>query len=309
MFRTVALLLLASTATAATAQGSIHSEATPFDIAITVDDLPAHGALPKGMTRVGIARSYLDTLHRHGVKQAYGFVNAIQIEKEPDSAPVLALWRKAGYPLGNHTYSHANIDSAPSLAAWQADVEKGEPAVAAQMKGADWHWLRFPYLATGSDAARHDAAAAWLAGRGYRIADVSVSFNDWAYTDTYARCVAQDNLQAVAMMKRDYLRNVDDGIIWMKATSKAVYGHIIPQVLLTHVGGWSAMMLPEVMKRLDAAGAHYVTLAQAEADPAYAQADALPGGGGIMERWAKSQKIALPMQEPALPAYLQTLCR
>lgn len=310
MFRTVALsLLLAACATGAMAQGGHQHTATPFDIAITVDDLPAHGALPKGMTRVGIARSYLDTLHRHGVKQAYGFVNAVQIEKEPDSAPVLALWRKAGYPLGNHTYTHLNLDSAPSLAAWQADVEQGEPAVAAQMKSADWHWLRFPNLSAGRDAERHDAAAAWLAGRGYRIADVSMSFSDWAYTDTYARCVAQGNMQAIAMMKRDYLRSVNEGIAWTKATSNAVYGRMIPQVLLTHVGGWSAVMLPEVMARLDAAGAHYVPLAQAEADPAYAQADTLPGGGGIMERWAKSRNIALPMPPPALPSYLPTLCR
>jgi peptidoglycan/xylan/chitin deacetylase (PgdA/CDA1 family) len=301
---TVALLSIAP----ASAQPA--PPADRFDIAITVDDLPAHGALPQGMTRVGIARSYLATLKKHGVPQAYGFVNAVHLQEEPDSAPVLALWRKAGYPLGNHTYSHLNLDHAPSLEAWEADLERGEPPIAAQMQGADWHWLRFPNLGDGATPALHDGAAAYLAQHGYKVADVSISFSDWAYTDTYARCVAKHDDAAIASMKADYLRSVDEGIVWMKAASKATYGRVIPQVLLTHVGGWSAMMLPEVMARLDAAGAHYVPLAKAEADPAYAMADRLPGGGGIMERYAKAQGVDLSkLGHPAPPRNLATLCR
>ena len=298
----------------ASAQATPHSQASRqadgFEIAITVDDLPAHGALPQGMTRAGIAQSYIATLKRHGVRQAFGFVNAGLIEHEPRSAGVLTQWRQAGYPLGNHTYSHLNLDRATSLEAWEADVERGEPLVARQMPRGGWRWLRFPNLAGGSDPARHDGAAAYLAARGYRIADVSMSFSDWAYTDAYARCVAQGNDSAIAAMKADYLQGVDQGIAWMKATSMQVYGRIIPQVLLTHLGGWSAMMLPQVMARLDAAGARYVPLAKAEADPAYAKAQALPGGGDIMERFARANHREMPaITRPTIPANLDTVCR
>jgi hypothetical protein len=44
-------LLLAAALFAAT---SVHAR-DRFDVAITVDDLPAHGPLPAGMTRAGIA--------------------------------------------------------------------------------------------------------------------------------------------------------------------------------------------------------------------------------------------------------------
>ena len=258
-----------------------------FDVAVTVDDLPAHGKLPPGMTRVGIAASHLAAFKAHGVAQAFGFVNAAGIGAEPGSEAVLDLWRTHGHPLGNHTFSHMNLEHAPSLAAWQADVAAGEPAVAAKMAGAHWRYLRYPFLNAG--AARQDGALAWLRARGYRIADVSLSFGDWAYTDAYARCVATGDAAAIARMKAHYLDEVDTGIARMKAESMRVFGRIIPQVLLTHIGGWSAATLPDVLARLDAAGARYVGLDQAQSDAAYAA----PGGGTVIARVAAQQGIVL----------------
>ena len=103
-----------------------------FDIAITVDDLPYHGALPPGMTRLDVAEGYLRTLKAHGVPQAYGFVNASKLTQEPGVDAVLDAWRAAGYPLGNHTFTHLNLDRAASLEAWRSDVIAGEPAELAE---------------------------------------------------------------------------------------------------------------------------------------------------------------------------------
>jgi peptidoglycan/xylan/chitin deacetylase (PgdA/CDA1 family) len=293
-------------ALAALGIAAAHAQAPKrFDIAITVDDLPSHGELPPGMTRLGIAQSYLATLKSHGVPEAFGFANASKLDKEPGTAAVLAAWRQAGYPLGNHTFTHMNLERAPSFDAWQADAIAGEPAVAAAMGSNDWHWLRMPNLAM---SARRDQALAFMHARGYRLADVSVAFSDWSYTDAYARCVAKGDQATIAAMKRQYLRNVDRGILNMKTQSRQVFGRVIPQVLLTHLGGWSAVTMPEVMARLDAAGAHYVTLAEAESDPAYA----LQGGGSLIARAAKDKgvkltSVAVKDEEPELD--IKALCR
>ena len=285
-----------------------------FDIAITVDDLSAHGSLPPGMTWPEIAESYLATLKAHRVPEAYGFVNALRLKDAPGSEPVLDLWRKAGYPLGNHTYSHLGLSQAASLQAWEDNVTQGEPPIAARMAGADWRVLRYPFLDAGngaaSDPGRHDAAQAWLKGRGYRIADVSVSFDDWAYTDTYARCLAKHDTAAIDTMKREYFTRVDAAIARMKALSQAVYGRQIPEVLLTHMGAWSAATLPEVMARLDAAGAHYVTLAQAQSDAAYRAGGPQAANGTLPERAAMEKHVdtaALPQVPPV--GKLDTMCR
>jgi peptidoglycan/xylan/chitin deacetylase (PgdA/CDA1 family) len=278
-----------------------------FDIAITVDDLPAHGKLPPGMTRLGIAISHLDTLKAHGVPEAYGFVNANKLASEPGSEAVLDAWRSAGYPLANHTFSHLNLNKAVSLDAWQADVVAGEPEVASRMQGADWRYLRFPNLSAGSDPERSNRALAFLTGRGYRVADVSVAFSDWVYSDAYARCVAKNDSAAIADMKAHYLNAVDRGIAGMKAASRQVYGRVIPQVLLTHLGGWSALTLPDVLVRLDAAGARYVTLAEAQADPAYREV----GSGSVIARTARKKGISIvnPDAGGDLAFNVKQLCR
>jgi len=287
---------------AATLLALLSSAAPAFDVAITVDDIPVHGQLPPGVTRLEVAQAHLQAFKDFGVGEAWGFVNARGAETDGDA--VLAAWRQAGHPLGNHTFSHMNLGRAASLAAWQADVIAGETLVARHMQAADWHWFRYPNLSVG-DGERRDAALAFLRGRGYRVADVSLAFSDWDYTDAYARCKAAGDDVAVARMTAHYLRGVDIGIQQARAESRAVHGRDIPYVLLTHLGAFSAATLPEVLRRLQTAGARFVPLAQAQADPAYARF----GGGGLITREARARGVSLPARPPAENLELKNLCR
>lgn len=278
--------------------------ASSFDVAITVDDLPAHGRLPPGMSWLGITKSHLEIYKSNGVKEAFGFVNAGKIATNPDGAAILDVWRDAGHPLGNHTYSHMNLSQAPTLEAWFTDVEAGEAPLKARMAGTDWHYLRFPFLNSGEQ--REPAALEYLRAHGYKVADVSISFRDHTYTDAYYRCVEKNDLATITTMKAAYLADIDAAIAQMKEQSMQIYGRVIPQVLLTHLGGWSAVTLPDVMSKLNAAGAHYVTLAQAQSDPAYS----LVGGGSVLARAAKQKGIKLNVSNPTLSsAEIEKLCR
>jgi peptidoglycan/xylan/chitin deacetylase (PgdA/CDA1 family) len=264
------------------------SAADRFDIAITVDDLPAHGSrLPPGVTRMNIADTFIKALKAHNVPEAYGFVNARALAVEPSSVQVLDAWRQAGYPLGNHTYSHISVDTAESQDVWERDVEAGEGPIIPRMKNADWHYFRFPFLATGNDVAKREGAFAYLRSKGYKIADVSVSFDDWDYTDAYTRCVFSGDNASIEAMKAQYLRGVDNEIMRMKTLSQQIFGRVIPQVLLLHIGAFSALTMDDVLKRLDAAGARYVTLAQAQSDSAYA----FPGSKDVITRTALGRGI------------------
>src|SRR6185295_6186193 len=52
-------------------------------VALTFDDLPSHGPLPPGMTRVDVAKSILGTLRARHAPPVYGFINARQLEAHP----------------------------------------------------------------------------------------------------------------------------------------------------------------------------------------------------------------------------------
>src|SRR5689334_19819541 len=82
----------------------------PPEIAITVDDLPVHGPLPAGETRLGTAEKMIAALKAAGLRGVYGFANGGFAEANPGSDAALTAWRKAGFPLGNHSWSHANLN-------------------------------------------------------------------------------------------------------------------------------------------------------------------------------------------------------
>src|SRR4029453_18629229 len=114
-------------------------------VALTFDDLPDHGPLPPGMTRVDVARQIIAALKARSAPAVYGFINAKQLETRPADAEVLKLWGEAGFPPGNHTYSHMNLHT-NSPDDFERDVEANEATLRSYMANGDWHWFRYPYL-------------------------------------------------------------------------------------------------------------------------------------------------------------------
>jgi peptidoglycan/xylan/chitin deacetylase (PgdA/CDA1 family) len=261
-------------------------------IAITFDDLPSHDLLPRGTTRVQIAEQIIAALKAAGAPPVYGFVNAVRLEDDAKSAPVLKLWRDAGFPLGSHTYSHINLSEEP-LTDWEADTLRNEAYIEPLMQGQDWHWLRYPYLAEGDTVLKHDSARAFLAERGYRIAPVSMSFDDYLWNGPYARCVAKGDTKTIAAMEAAWIKAADDSLTYYRDLSNQMYGHDIPYVLLMHIGGFDARMLPRLMALYKERGVKLITLEEATADPFY-KADMnlnIPSGPESLEQGMEARGI------------------
>lgn len=238
------------------------------DIAITFDDLPAHARLPAGETRVEVVRRILVALKAADIASAHGFVNGVQVEREPASERALDLWREAGHPLANHTWSHPNLDTV-GAEAFEADIARNEPALQARMDGADWKWFRYPFLAEGQAPGTRARVRRYLAAQGYRVASVTLSFDDWAFNDPFARCSAQGDAAAIADLERRYLDWARLSLAYSRNLSQILYGRDIPYVLLMHAGAFDARMLPRLLADYRAAGVRFVSLETAERDPFY----------------------------------------
>ena len=285
------------------------SSASAQQIAFTWDDLPVHSALPPGETRVEIGRRIIAAMKEAHMPPAYGFMNGISTEDEPLSTPMLKKWRDAGLPLGNHTWSHMNLNQ-HSLAEWEADVLRNEPLLKFYMGNADWRWLRFPYLAEGDDSEKRDAARKFLAEHGYRIAGVTMSFDDYMYNDPYARCVAKHDTAAIAHLEESYLAAADTTVAYTRAMSRALYGRDIPYVLLMHVGALDAQLLPRLLKLYHDKGFSFISLEEAEKDTFY-RSDldlSLPSIPDTLQEAMKARNLVLP-SHPKPNLDLNAICR
>ena len=162
-------------------------------LAITFDDLPLNGELPPGVTRAETARNVLAILKKRHVPPVYGFINAKKLEGSADGAEALKLWA-AAEPFGNHTYSHMDLEQ-NSVEAYERDIAENEPVLELLRADGrdDWHWLRYPYLHEGDTVEKRRAIRAYLKAHGYRIAQVSLDWEDYLWNFAYARCAAKND--------------------------------------------------------------------------------------------------------------------
>ncbi len=237
-------------------------------LAVTFDDLPAHGDLPPGVTRQQLTDSILATLKHEHMPKVYGFINAQSVDDEPETLGVLQAWHDAHQPLGNHTWSHPDLNT---LTADQflADVDKNEAMLKRFDHHGDSRWFRYPYLHEGDTLEKHRAVRAGLLAHGYRIAEVSMDFEDYLWNDPYARCVAKGDTAAIQYLHDSYLQTAEQYTDVDRELSEKLFHKDIPYVLLMHLGAFDAKMLPELLALYRRKGFTFITMPKALKDKAY----------------------------------------
>ena len=279
-------------------------------VAITFDDLPLNGDLPPGMTRVEIVGNTLAVLKMLHVPAVYGFVNAKKLEENTDAAEALKLWADAE-PVGNHTYGHMDLNANPAEA-FEREIEEDEPVLElVAAKDANWHWLRFPFLREGDTVEKRRAVRAFLDAHHYRVAQVTLDWEDYLWNSAYARCVAKNDAKSIAWLRSSYLDTESAYLDSGREMAKLVYGHDINHVLLLHLGAFSSTILPEALGLLEKKGFKLVTLEEAESDPAYGT-DPDAGskyGGTLLEEWMEARKIKYPAVKEKPYKELKEICQ
>lgn len=270
-------------------------------VAITFDDLPLNGDLPPGVTRTQIAHDTIAILQTRRLPMAYGFVNAKKLEGNPDAAEALKLWA-ASEPFGSHTYAHINLtDNSPE--AFERDIDQNEPAMELLAgKDSNWHWFRYPFLHEGDTMEKRRAVRVYLHAHGYRIAQVTLDWEDYLWNNAYARCAAKDDAKSIEWLRTSYLKTEEAYLELGKQLAMLVYGRDINHVLLLHLGAFSSTILPDALSLMQKKGFTFVTLDEAQSDPVY-DGDPDVGskyGGTLLELWIEAKKIKFPsvMEKP-----------
>jgi peptidoglycan-N-acetylglucosamine deacetylase len=237
------------------------------EVALTFDDLPNHGNLPPGVTRVDVARTFVAELKPTGV-EFYGFMNAGRAEGDAAQNEVLRIWRDGGFPLASHSYSHMDLHG-NSAADFKRDIDQNEAALQVLMEGQNWKWFRYPYLREGDTVEKRREIRAYLKQKGYRTAQVTIDFGDYMWNAPYARCMAKGDEQAVEELQSLYLEAAEDSLDAGQELSKMLFDRDVKHTMLLHIGAFTGLMLPDLFELLDDLDFTVITLAEAHSDPAY----------------------------------------
>jgi peptidoglycan-N-acetylglucosamine deacetylase len=295
--------------------GAGQAAAGQVEVALTVDDLPGMGALPAGSTRLGIARDMIRALKANGIP-AYGFANGIQLDADPPQVEVLKEWASAGFLVGNHTFNHSDLAKVEAQT-FITDIQRMDQRLAGlDLTGnslQDRRTFRYPYLAEGNTIGKRDAVRDYLFANGYRIAEVTVDYHDWAWNDAYTRCLARNDRAALGRVSRlsadSAQRHLEDSI----ALARTLFGMDIRHILLTHMGAFEAAELGAILARYRAAGVRFITLRRAMEDPVYKLNPnyVYPGTDeSFLEQIAASRKIHDPLRDTiGTPEKIATICQ
>jgi peptidoglycan/xylan/chitin deacetylase (PgdA/CDA1 family) len=278
-------------------------------LAITMDDLPLNGTLPPGVSRAETARDVLAILKKGHVPPVYGFINAKRLEGNEDGAEALKLWA-AAEPVGNHTYSHMDLEQ-NSAEAFEREIEENEPVLELLDAKDHWHWLRYPYLHEGDTVEKRRTVRAYLKAHGYRIAQVTLDWEDYLWNTAYARCVAKGDAKSIAWLRSSYLSTASTFLDLGREQAKLIYGHEINYVLLMHLGAFSSTILPDALDLLKKKGFKLVPLEEAESDAAY-EGDpdvGLHDAGTLLDQWMQVKQIKYPEHAEKPYKEIENVCQ
>lgn len=305
------LIALSGTPHSATAAQvpPVHLKRHPI-VALTFDDLPAAGGLAPDATRTAILTRLASTLRAEHLRGTYGFVIASDLEGDPDSQQALRAWIDAGMNIGNHTWSHPSLTDV-TAEAFQQEIARDEPALRQYAGNRDWHWFRYPYLDEGDTLDKRESVRTWLRDHNYRIAEVTLTFQDDDWSDPYDRCRAQHNDAAIAWLKQSYLENATEFIRLGREEEQIAFGREIPNVLLLHATDFTTLMLPSLVHLLLQQGFRFASLAKVTRDPAYALDPhaGFANGGPFPNLFLNARHLKYPPFKPEPVEQLNNLCR
>ena len=277
-------------------------------VAVTFDDLPAPYGDLEEMRR--LTARLLESVKRNGVP-AVGFVNErkLFVRGEMDArTDLLRAWLDAGLELGNHTFSHINLQRAP-LEDYKDDVVRGETITRMLLaeRGKKLRYFRHPFLFTGTTPEYKRGLSEFLDARGYTVAPVTIDNGDYIFAKVYFEAKKRGDAATAKRVADAYVPYMESVFEHFERLSTETFGREVRQVLLLHANEINADRFDELAAMLKRRGYAFVTLEEALKDPAYKEPDALYKNGiSWLHRWRMAK--GLPVKwEPEAPKFVDEL--
>lgn len=228
--------------------------ASERDIAITIDDLPFVGANNNNGNNLKRVQERFAKIMQSLVENnvpATGFVIANSIVS--GEWQLLENFRNAGFGIGNHTYSHANLNQM-SAEKYIHEISKADKILESIM--TEPKYFRYPYLAEGKGATKQEVQH-YLTQNQYVVAPVTIDSKDYMFNERLLHIPFRQRDQHLSQIKQQYL-----DYIW-KQTLLAERNSSGAQILLLHANLLNSHFLGDIIQMYKEHGYRFVSLTDA----------------------------------------------
>ena len=232
------------------------------EIAITIDDLPFvsssyknEAALKRTHDRfMAIVQSLVDNQ-----VPATGFVIGGAIGTGDEA--LLEAFHKAGFTIGNHTYSHIALNQT-NTDKYIAEIARTDHVIAPFLSHPKY--FRYPYLAEGKGESKARVQQ-YLAENDYIIAPVTIDSKDYRFNEQLYHIAYHSREQYLPQLKQRYL-----DYIWHETerAEKRADGKPVKQILLLHSNLLNSYCLNDILLMYRNHGYQFISLSEALANPA-----------------------------------------
>lgn len=220
-------------------------------ISITIDDLPFVGEY-----RNFHLKMMIDTMTKEHIP-ATGFIIAKEVRK--NNWETLRQFRDAGFGLGNHTLSHANLNKV-NTQDYIHEIQLADKILLPVL--TEPKYFRYPYLAMSSGQKKEDILC-YLAQKNYQVAPITIDSKDFVFNQRLLSVPEVNRRAYLEQLKSFYL-----DFIWQQTLSAEEHNqfHQNPaqaQILLIHANLLNAYVLPDIINLYKKNGYKFVRLQEA----------------------------------------------
>lgn len=278
-------------------------------IAITFDDVPGT-SLPE-QTNCNqdalqkFTKQLLETIKSQNVP-VIGFVtgrNICEELREKLLPKILEMWLDAGFELGNHTFSHFDLNNTP-IEIYKNDILRNDKIIRPLLenRNAVLRYFRYPMLHTGKEQETKQAIELFLKEHQYQIAPVTIDNQEWIFARVYVQAKDRKDTENMQRVGKAYLSYMDKVIEFFEEWSIEVLGYEPAQVLLLHANQLNADYFSDLINVIKNRNYAFISLEKALTDKAYQLSDLYVGPRGLswLHRWAisKGKIINNEIREP-----------
>lgn len=285
------------------------AQAQQGSVAVTIDDLPVgqsgrNACQPDALQ--AMTRKLLAPIREQRVPvTAFVIANNCSSLTLEQRRTILKMWRDAGAEMGNHSYSHPDLNTMP-IAEYEANILRADSVLRETLQVPRLRWFRSPMLHTGPDQQSKKRLEEFLTKHNWRQAPVTLDNSEWMFAFVFSAALERSDAAMVKRVRDEYVPYLESVIEFFERRSVEVVGREFPQVLLLHANLLNSEKLGEILAMLKRRGYSFTDLETALADPAYALPDEYAGKGGFswIHRWSRTK--GMPNKgEPDEPTWLR----